>query len=169
MRFRFPYPALLVLSLLAVVLFAGGYSLATQREVAAAPGATQAQPYVLGMYGFTVLLAMFVGAVLLYRSRLVLELGERALVLHRLHWRRAARRVEVPYAQLERALVRSDARGIWHLWLERGMDSWRLPLMHAVVEGERRPDRLRDADTAAAHPLVAALRERLGERLVIDG
>lgn len=166
-RFRFPYPVLQVIALLTVVVFAGGYSLMTHRQIVAGPGATEAVRYVLGMYGFTVALALFVGGAMAYRARLMLEVGPEELVLRRLHWRASARRVALPWHAVERVLVRADPRGIWYLWVESGLLRQRLPLAHAVADGERRAQAPQDAQSAAAHPLVVALREHLGERLEV--
>lgn len=173
MKFRFPYPPLQTIALVAVVGFAMAHTLYTRNrvyEVAAnvgRPPSDEARLLVWSMFGITVALTLFIAGALWYRARLGVVIEDDALVLERLHWRASSRRVELPWSRIDRVWVRRSVRGQWHAFVEHGTDRHKLPLHHAVCPGDRGRVAVRDEDDARAHPLVDALREHLGERVEI--
>ncbi len=170
--FRFPLPPLAVAALMMMVTFAFGHSIYTQRmvsELMATSGmlANDPRSYVAAMFGGTVVLTLFVVVLLLTRGKLALTLKPTVLVVERLRFTAAGRRVEVPWDAIVRIDVDTNARGQWRLTVDAGRQLYRFPMDNVVPPGGGRPGRIKDSKQAQAHPLVVALRGRLDERVVV--
>ena len=170
--FRFPLPPVAVAALLIMVAFAFGHSLYTQhmvKELMASSGMLDSDPrtYVTAMFGGTVVLTLFVVVMLLNRGKLALVVEPHSLVVERLRPTAAGRRVELPWDAVIRVDVDTNARGQWKLVVDTGRQRYRFPMDNVVSQSGERPGRIKDSKEALAHPLVVALQERLGERLVV--
>ncbi len=170
-HFSFPLPPVVVAALIVMVAFAFGHSLYTHRTVTALTATTRTLaddpwPYVTAMFGGTVVLALFVVGLLLTRGRLALKVEPTLLVVERLRPTAAGRRVELTWDDVVRVDVDTNSRGQWRLTVDTGRQRYGFPLDDVVVDGARQ-GRIKGSQQALQHPLVIALQDRLGERVVV--
>ncbi|PIW02044.1 MAG: hypothetical protein CO108_13075 [Deltaproteobacteria bacterium CG_4_9_14_3_um_filter_63_12] len=156
-EFRFPFPGAVVLSMLVVVIFAAAHCYYTFHSVHLLSveqqiSATRSMQMIRWMWAATVALAVFVGVTIWLRARLLLVLESEGLRLRRAHLFASKRELFLPYKQVQKVVVDSGGKT---LRIEGSMDTYKLPLLHAVEPGGRRPK-----EKGSKHPLVIALAER---------
>jgi hypothetical protein len=170
-RWRFPYPPLLSVSLVAIAAFGAAQAWIVQRSLNALRAQAEGQALSARLtmlittlwISVAVMIAFVIGAIW-YRSTLSLTLDADRLIL-----RRPLRAPQpIPDAEVNAVRVSGSAwRGL-HLELDAKSARARLPLSSARLLGAARtPPKIQANDDARAHPLVAALLSRYGDRVII--
>lgn len=174
-RWYFPYPLMLTIALLVVVGLAVAHVWYISDYLQSLQAAHRALPEstiqsARAMQWMVLGLVAFVTGAVWRRLRWRLCLEAQGVVIERLFpWRRP-RKQTIDYERIRGVLISQTPRLDWQLRIEHDMGSEALPLMHARPIDEKAPKlgRLKDADSARAHPLVVAFSERLGaERIKV--
>jgi hypothetical protein len=170
-RWRFPYPALLSVSLVAIAAFGTAQAWIVQRSLNALRAQAEGQALsarltqlITGLWVLVAVMIAFVISALWYRSTLSLTFDADRLIL-----RRPLRAPQpIPDAEVNAVRVSGSAwRGL-HLEIDAKSARARLPLSSARLHGAaRKPPKIQADDDARAHPLVAALLSRYGDRVII--